>query len=441
MRILLIFLILFFFHNCSFDNKSGIWKSESNVVNKKDDEFYQFEDLITTKSSFSREINIKDDFSFKLPDLIESKEWTDIFYNRYNNSGNFKYTALYNKYFRSNKITKYKVDNYILYENDNIISSDQNGNINIYSLNNEKKISSFNFYKKKFKKNIKKLNLIVENRIIYVSDNLGYLYSFDYTNNKILWAKNFKIPFRSNLKIFKNKLILSNQNNDLYYINKNNGNILKLIPTEETIIKNKFINNISLDKNNTFYLNTFGSLYSIDNKKMRINWFINLNETANDDPSNLFFGNKLINSKEKIIVTTNYFTYVINSSTGTILYKKNFSSFVKPIIINNYLFLISKNDLLICLNLNNGEIIYSYDINEKISNFLNTKKKKVNLKKIMMINNQIFIFLKNSYLLVFNIEGNLEKIVKLPFKLNTQPILIEEKMIYFDFKNKISIIN
>ena len=59
----------------------------------------------------------------------------------------------------------------------------------------------------------------------------------------------------------------------------------------------------------------------------------------------------------------------------------------------------------------------------------------------MMINNQIFIFLKNSYLLVFNIEGNLEKIVKLPFKLNTQPILIEEKMIYFDFKNKISIIN
>ena len=56
-------------------------------------------------------------------------------------------------------------------------------------------------------------------------------------------------------------------------------NILKLIPTEETIVKNKFINNISLNKIITFFLNTYGSLYSVDNKKMQINWFINLNQS------------------------------------------------------------------------------------------------------------------------------------------------------------------
>ena len=37
-----------------------------------------------------------------------------------------------------------------------------------------------------------------------------------------------------------------------------NGNILKMITTEETIIKNKFINNISLINDNTFFLNTYG---------------------------------------------------------------------------------------------------------------------------------------------------------------------------------------
>ena len=31
----------------------------------------------------------------------------------------------------------------------------------------------------------------------------------------MIWAKNFKVPFRSNLKILKNKLVASNQNNDL----------------------------------------------------------------------------------------------------------------------------------------------------------------------------------------------------------------------------------
>ena len=34
---------------------------------------------------------------------------------------------------------------------------------------------------------------------------------------KLLWAKNYKIPFRSNLKIYKNKLIAANQNNNLFF--------------------------------------------------------------------------------------------------------------------------------------------------------------------------------------------------------------------------------
>ena len=173
----------------------------------------------------------------------------------------------------------------------------------------------------------------------------------NYKEKKILWAKNFKIPFRSNLKIFENKLILSDQNNQLFYINKNNGNILKIIPTEETTVKNEFINNISLNDNSTFFLNTFGSLYSIDNRSMRINWFINLNQASDINPTNLFLGNKLISTNNQIIVTSNYFTYVIDSNTGEIIYKKNFSSKIKPIVIDNYLFLVSKNDFLICFDL------------------------------------------------------------------------------------------
>lgn len=441
MKILSLFFFLIILQNCSFDKKSGIWKSETNISNQKNDDFSQFKDLITESSPFKEELKIKEGFKFNLPELYQNSEWTDIFYNQYNNTKNFKYSAYNRKSFQSKKITNYEIENYILYENDNVISSDQAGNINIFSLKDKKKAYKFNFYKKRYKKNKKKLNMVIEKKIIYVSDNLGYLYSFDYINKKILWAKNFKIPFRSNLKIFENKLIVSNQSNHLYYINKKNGNILKLIPTEETIVKNKFINNISLNSESTFFLNTFGSLYSINNKKMQINWFINLNESSNLDPSDLFLGNKLVNTKDKIVVTTNYFTYIMDSSTGTILYKKNFSSFVKPLIINDYLFLISKNDFLISLNLNTGKIIFSHDINKKISSFLNTKKKKAEFKNIMMINNKIYIFLVNSYVVVFDLKGKITKIVKLPSKLNSDLILIKDTMIFFDFKNKVSVIN
>ena len=174
---------------------------------------------------------------------------------------------------------------------------------------------------------------------------------------------------------------------------------------------------------------------------MEIKWFINLNEASSINPSDLFLGNKLINTKEKIVVTTNYFTYIMDSNTGTILHKKNFSSLIKPLIIKDYLFLISKNDFLISLHLNTGEIIFSHNVNKKIADFLNTNKKKIKFKNIFMINNKIYIFLINSFVLVFDLNGNIEKITKLPVKLNSNPIFINDSIIFFDFKNKLSIVN
>ena len=35
--------------------------------------------------------------------------------------------------------------------------------------------------------------------------------------NKELFGKNYKIPFRSNLKIYKGKIITSDQNNKIYF--------------------------------------------------------------------------------------------------------------------------------------------------------------------------------------------------------------------------------
>ena len=121
--------------------------------------------------------------------------------------------------------------------------------------------------------------------------------------------------------------------------------------------------------------------------------------------------------------------------------KVNFSSIIKPIIVKNYLFIVTKNNLLISFDLNKGNLIYSYNINNKIAEFLNTKKKNVNLKSLFLMNNNIFIFLKNSYLLKFNVNGNLLDVKKLPSKIKSDPIIIDNSILYLDKKNKLSIIN
>ena len=260
-------------------------------------------------------------------------------------------------------------------------------------------------------------------------------------NNKILWAKNYKIPFRSNLKIFENKLIASTENNNLYFFNKNTGDNLKLIPTEETLVKNNFTNNLSLSDKTLFFLNTYGSLYSVDAKSMKIRWFINLNRSSNLNTSNLFLGKEIINQKDKIIVSSNNFTYIINSNTGAINYKKNFSMRIKPIILNDVLFTITKNNLILSVDLTNGNILYSHNINQQVSEFLNIKKKKVEYKNFIIANNNIYIFLTNSYILKYEISGNLKEVLKLTASINSLPIIINDSILYLDKKNKLIILD
>ena len=270
---------------------------------------------------------------------------------------------------------------------------------------------------------------------------MGFLYAYDLKKGNIIWAKNYKIPFSSNLKIFEKKLIAANQNNDLYYFNKSNGEMLNLIPTEETIFKNEFTNNLSLNGQILLYLNNYGTLYALNNRTMNILWFSNLNQSVDLNPSNLFNGSKVINDKKVIVVSSNQFTYIIDIVSGSILYKYNFVSLIKPIIYNNYLFLVTKNNLLICIDLKKGSLVYSYNINEQISDYLNIKQRSAKFKNMMIVNNKIFIFLENSYLLKYNAKGNLENIEKINPKIFSNIIIIDDSLLYIDNKNKLLILN
>jgi outer membrane protein assembly factor BamB len=441
MKFLYGLLILILFQSCSFDNKSGIWKNADKRQKKESQKYKDYRNLSQTNDAFRETIQFNNNFKIKLKTPQSNLEWKDIYYNQSNNLNNLKYNNQNEILFKSKKITNNKVNDYIIYEENYIITSDIKGNLIVFSIKDNKEIVKYNFYKKKFKQIEKYLNIIVENNIIYVSDNIGFLYAFDYKQKKILWAKNYKIPFRSNTKIFENRLITSNQNNKLFFFNKKNGDIKKTIPTEETVIKNQFINNLSIRGDSLFFLNTYGSIYSIDIDSTKINWFINLNKSLNINPSNLFYGNKIINNNSQTIVSSNNSTHIINSDTGFVEYTKNFSSHLKPIIHNNILFLVTKKNFLVAVNLKDGKIIYSYDINKEVADFLKTSKNEIQIKNMMLINNNIYLFLKNSYLIKFNIYGVIKEIIKLRDSINSQPILIDNSILYLNKKNKLLILN
>jgi outer membrane protein assembly factor BamB len=443
MKLFYVIIFLLFFQNCSFDNKTGIWKNE-NIVSKKDINLFEaFEPLSSTNKTFDKIIPVNKDLKFTATSSINNSSWKEINFDKSNNSKNFSYNNSNQLIFKSKKITKHKTNNFILFEDDKLIASDQKGNIIIYSVKENKEIFKYNFYKKQYKKINKVLNLIIENNILYISDNIGFLYAYNFKKNKIIWAKNYKIPFRSNFKIMNNILVGANQNNELIFFNKENGKIIKSIPTEETTVKNKFINNLSLSENSLFFLNTYGSLYSINPLNLKINWFLNLNSSLDLNPGNLFDGNEVVVDQGKVLITSDKSIYLLDEKNGTIIYKQNISSAIKPIILNNYLFLITKNSFLVSLDFNTGKILYSYDIKTKISEFLNIKKNKnkISIKNLLIANNDLFIILKNSYSLNLSLNGNIKSINKLPSKIISQPIFVNNTMLYLNSKNKIAIVD
>ena len=75
----------------------------------------------------------------------------------------------------------------------------------------------------------------------------------------------------------------------------------------------------------------------------------------------------------------------------------------------------------------------------KANEWQHIKSKRVN--SLFIANNKILIFLKNSYVLKFSFFGDIEDIFKLPTKLNSNPVFVNDTFLYLDKNNKLSVVN
>ncbi len=442
MKIFFYILVIIFLQNCSFDNKSGIWENSSTEIKKTDKNFKDFKQVVLENENFFNDVvELKKGFKFFLTPLSFPKKWNDLFFNENNINANYSYSDENQIIFQSKKISRNKINKNILYNRNLLVASDDEGNIIVYSMKHKKILHKYNFYKKKFKNIEIKLYYILKDNYLYVSDNIGYLYAYNYLNNNIVWAKKFDAPFRSNLKIDKKKLFLADENNNLFIVDIKDGSVLRKIPSEEVLIKNNFENNIATNKKNLFFLNNFGSLYSINKNDLRINWFINVNSSIASNIEKLFFSNEIKLFDDNLIISTDNILQVLNNENGFTKFKIPISSQISPIINNDYIFVVSRNNLLISVQISTGKILYSYNINQLISDYLKSKKKNVQVNLMRLINNKIFIFLDNSFVVKVGVNGELKEIYKLPKKINSNLIFVENSLIYLNNNNKIIILN
>ena len=226
----------------------------------------------------------------------------------------------------------------------------------------------------------------------------------------------------------------------MFIINATNGEIIKQIPTEEMLLKNNYKNNIAINNDNLFFLNTFGSIYSLNLTTLKVNWFLNINSTLSTDLSNLFFAKPIKIFKDKLIIMTNKNLQVLDSRTGLNIFKLPIKAQTETIINNDYIFFVTKDNLLISLDLNTGYVIYSKNIGEEIIKNMNLKKNKLKIKFIDFVNSKIYLYLENSKIVKLDVYGQIRNIQKLPKKIYSRPIFIDSKILYISDKNQIVIL-
>ena len=451
-RLLLIFVTIAI-TSCSFDNKTGIWKDAANTPienqNPKsitgNNSESRYEDIFVKNKTFDEEKEPSNPSNIKIDKPLKVVNWSEQYGIPSNNISNFYYADNKTLLTRSNKLSnspsgKINSNRNIIFYKNNLISYDHNGTIFIYSLDLNKKIFKYNFYKKNFKNFNKEIYLTINENILYVADNLGYMYAFNLDNNNIIWAKNYGIPFRSNLKFDKNQIFLASQDNVIYSINKKNGNKNWQFATSLTFLKSDFQNNVALDivDDNLFFLNTSGELYSINYKTQNINWVLNFKDPSIGRDAELFLSHPIVIKNNDLIISTETKILNLNTSIGLKNWDLQVEPVFKPIITSGHTYVISKNNLLICIDNKNGEVVWSKNI------FRSIEEKKINNKfgaiiDFKIVNGEINIYSKNGYLLSSNSNnGNLDYLSKISKKgINSEVIFLNNNMFFLDNDNKL----
>ena len=443
-KLISLFFVLIFAISCSFQNSGGFFESKIEEF-EKEIQRKNSKIVFAPQKKFTKEISGSVSKNINKPLLI--KKWTQNGLNHNNEVPNLYYKNEKNILFKSKKIGKNKfksTENFFepLIEKGKIFFADFSGNIYNYSLDGKQIIWKFNFYKKRYKNFPIKIQLsLFENNLI-VSDNLGYFYSINIETTKINWAKNYGIAFNSNLKIKDNKIFSLNQDNKFYLINEMDGNQILDLETFPSFLKSKYRTNITLDdKNNVFFITSNGELYSINYLSNNINWLSNIFTKNTAGGTELFYSSPIVAKKGKIFFSSSVSTFSINSANGLVNWELPFSTNLRPIVTDRFVFLVSKEGFLINIDSTNGKVNWSKNLfNEKSK----PKKNKVGeIISLLLASDQILATTSKGYFLFIDYKNgkllNYTKASKSGFY--SSPVIVNNSIYTIDKNFRLLVFN
>ena len=430
---LIFFLIFILLVNCSFDNKTGIWsgsKKEKRRISELEKEQKQtkvVDYIYSSKSVYSKEISLTKKISISNP--RKNLSWRMSSLNQQNFLGNIYLSGIDNIFLKK-KIGKNKfpmskiISSPLVFEN-NIIFSDNNGTI--FNINQNGEINwKKNIYKKIYKKVYKNLVFSIYQNNIYVADNIGFIYSIGLNNGKLVWIKNHGIPIKSNIKIYKNKIFLINQDNRILCFNTENGSKIWDIRSVPSFIKlQNFLSSAISKQGDVIAINSSGDLFKVNANNGKIDWSLNTLESTLAHATDFFKSSEIVIIDDNIIVSSKSSLFSYNLNTGYTNWKQEVSSIGAPIIDGKNIFILTDNGYFVIIDKDTGIIISSTNILK----ILKKKKQETKITGFIMGSGKIYSVTSNGYLIVSSpVSGKVEYFKKIGDPVTSAPIINNGKL-------------
>jgi len=430
---LIFFLIFILLVNCSFDNKTGIWsgsKKEKRRISELEKEQKQtkvVDYIYSSKSVYSKEISLTKKISISNP--RKNLSWKMSSLNQQNFLGNIYLSGIDNIFLKK-KIGKNKfpiskiISSPLVFEN-NIIFSDHNGTI--FNINQNGEINwKKNIYKKIYKKVYKNLVFAIYQNNIYVADNIGFIYSIGLNNGKLVWIKNHGIPIKSNIKIYKNKIFLINQDNRILCFNTKNGSKIWDIRSVPSFIKlQNFLSSAISKQGDVIAINSSGDLFKVNANNGKIDWSLNTLESTLAHATDFFKSSEIVIIDDNIIFSSKSSIFSYNLNTGYTNWKQEVSSIGAPIIDGKNIFILTDNGYFVIIDKDTGIIISSTNILK----ILKKKKQETKITGFIMGSGKIYSVTSNGYLIVSSpVSGKVEYFKKIGDPVTSAPIINNGKL-------------
>ena len=234
-------------------------------------------------------------------------------------------------------------------------------------------------------------------------------------------------------------MYLANQDNTIYCVSLVDGRTKWNFSTTTTLLKSNFKNDIIVnEKGEIFFINTSGELYSIDSQNRNINWVVNLKDSNSEISNEIFSSVPLVMNKKNIFTITQNSFSKFEKISGARIWGRPISSYLKPILTKNNIFIVTKEKLLICLNINDGTVVWSQSINKQLKKINKKILNKIGeIKNLIIAGDQILIFTTKGFLLSFNPTNGVLSYYKYLLKggFGSYPVFVDGNMYIFG-KNK-----